>query len=249
MATESIANLWSMLKTTYTLNDRDIQYAYGEGVYAKVDRWYESADSTPPSSIIVTNKRLMTEEYLQFVIRKKIFVAIFTLRKKSVNYTQKPDFLSECRLFDAANWSNYFTVSGSATMPVISTPSTSSVSSSASLPAVTTTTTADDEPLSTSKLGFNVVTAVDEDGGSDDDEDDDDSGSSSSSDDETIKMFGYVSKSLMTNKGKKFGAKGIRRQHWAQKAYCHFFHRFLHNIRSLRYVEKFCFYDEDRKIW
>lgn len=240
MVINSISSLWSLLKNTYQLNGRDIQFAYCDDIFFNVDRWYTNANDVQPTSIILTNKRLMTEEYLQYIIKRKIFVAIFTLRRKNADYSQKPDFLAKCRLLDVKNLS---------------------VIEGVKLATMETTTPVEECGGGGGKDecgGGGASRLLGEEHNNhdhEDDEDDEDSGSSSDdsdSDDQStydkLKMFGYVSKSSISGKGKNFGAKGLRREHWAQKAYRHFFHKFLYSIRATPYIERFAYTDEDTKV-
>lgn len=79
--------------------------------------------------------------------------------------------------------------------------------------------------------------------------DDDEEKAERSSDATAAKAAGVVDlrPAKLSQKGAKFGVKGLRRQHWSIQSYRNFFHQFLYSVRSCRLMEKMNFYAEDRR--
>jgi hypothetical protein len=274
----TIAQLWELLRETYEKNRRDICWAYGENIFAKVDRTF-SNNSHVPERIIVTNRRPVTEEYLQFIIKRRFFLAVFTLRRRPAPppptvtpanyYAKMPMFAHECRLFDG--WFNL--VAGGSNVaadesyngPVVPVVPIQSAAFHDKLDSDLAVRCNDDFNPQAMELGDDAeseesaesegIEDEDDDDGDDNDNDndgghnEDDDGNTDSASQKFNQQSTASSKgSGLTEKGKKFGAKGIRRQHWAKKCYRDFFHQFLFAIRYSKHTELFNYYDEDRRV-
>lgn len=237
--------LWRELRSTYEANERNMVASYGGPVmFEIVDRVYANNKSIV-KSVLLANTGPVSEELLNSTLQKNIFLTMLTLKRNN-HQPHGPVKLNECRLYNGGGGSSV----------AVAAAATTAVEKSYD----------GDDVVSVVADRWSLITGDDR-GGDDDDDDEDDGQTEEEQEEEEeeedeVEEFNNVGSSdnngrkrarpgAATNRlqqqGKSFTAKGIRRQHWAQRAYRNFFHQFLFTVRSMRVVEQLDFYVEDKK--
>lgn len=267
----TFAELWKQLCATYASNERNLLAAYGENIAEKVHRSY-SSNTNVVWSVLVTNRGPVTLERLNETIRRNVFLAVFTLKRVSASSPIETAWQTECRIFSGSLSPSSVSVSPSSTSRFLKPSAVTAVANVSQPPSqiglAFMQSVAQLVPLNDIDDNVNDISeeAFDDDdhGGNDEEEElneyeeeaehesaEDEDGELEFGDDGTSDNAGTKRGSAtpvgnrLSQKGKKFAAKGIRRQHWAQQSYRNFFHQFLFAIRSMRISEQMDFFAED----
>lgn len=234
----SYAHLWTCLMDNYATNERDPVHAYGDVVYQKAMRVY-SDNRSIVNAVIVTNQPV-TEDLLNSTFKQNTFVAAVTLRRQRGSVDSQPlaatSYLAECRVYRGPN-----TLQPAQQLAAISSGPLSRSAASTDQHnnlvgmSLMRLVVGDDDVMDTEEDDHEPVD--DTDGESDDDRDDDADSFSASTP--------RGRRAQLAQKGRRFGAKGLSRQHWALQAYRNFFHKFLFAVKSVRVIEQLNLRDED----